>query len=102
MEPEKGGCSAQYVDDVLDFTASSSLLGKPALNDLASGIATAPVLFAAEEHPQLVPLILRKFSSDGDVQTAQRLVHQSRGIERTRQMAADHAQLAVSAVSRGP
>ena len=33
----------QFVDDILDFTGSSSLLGKPALNDLASGIATAPV-----------------------------------------------------------
>ena len=43
--------SAQFVDDILDFTSSSSLLGKPALNDLASGIATAPVLFAAREHP---------------------------------------------------
>jgi len=33
----------QFVDDILDFTGSSSLLGKPALNDLASGITTAPV-----------------------------------------------------------
>ena len=56
------------------------------------------VLFAAEEHPQLLPLILRKFSSDGDVDTAQRLVHNSRGIERTRMLAASHAQLAMEAV----
>ena len=56
------------------------------------------VLFAAEEHPQLLPLILRKFSSDGDVETAQRLVRNSRGIERTRELAASHAQLAMDAV----
>jgi geranylgeranyl pyrophosphate synthase len=56
------------------------------------------VLFAAEEHPQLLPLILRKFSSDGDVETAQRLVQSSRGIERTRELAASHAQLAMDAV----
>ena len=36
------------MDDVLDLTASSSMLGKPALNDLKSGLSTAPVLFAAE------------------------------------------------------
>lgn len=33
----------QVVDDLLDLTASSSVLGKPALNDLTSGLATAPV-----------------------------------------------------------
>lgn len=38
----------QFVDDVLDFTGSTSQLGKPALNDLKSGLATAPVLFAME------------------------------------------------------
>ena len=38
----------QVVDDVLDFTGSALALGKPALNDLKSGLATAPVLFAAE------------------------------------------------------
>ena len=47
-----GKCSAgvlpQVVDDVLDFTGSALALGKPALNDLKSGLATAPVLFAAE------------------------------------------------------
>lgn len=38
----------QLVDDVLDFEQSSETLGKPALNDLKQGIATAPVLFAAQ------------------------------------------------------
>ena len=41
----------QVVDDVLDFTGSALALGKPALNDLKSGLATAPVLFAAEVVP---------------------------------------------------
>lgn len=36
------------MDDVLDFEQSSETLGKPALNDLKQGIATAPVLFAAQ------------------------------------------------------
>jgi hypothetical protein len=58
-------CHAQFVDDVLDFTGSTMQLGKPALNDLRSGLATAPVLFAAEEHPELQPLILRRFKSEG-------------------------------------
>ena len=55
----------QFVDDVLDFTGSTMQLGKPALNDLKSGLATAPVLYAAEEHPELRTLILQKFKSEG-------------------------------------
>lgn len=37
------GLAFQIVDDILDLTASSSLLGKPALNDIKSGLATLPV-----------------------------------------------------------
>lgn len=42
------GLAFQLVDDVLDFVGTSAILGKPALNDLRSGLATAPVLFAAQ------------------------------------------------------
>ena len=56
----------QFVDDVLDFTGSTMQLGKPTLNDLRSGLATAPVLYAAEEHPELNTLILRRFKSEGE------------------------------------
>lgn len=45
----------------MDFTSTAQEMGKPSLNDLRSGLATAPVLYAAEEHPQLVPLIQRRF-----------------------------------------
>ncbi len=37
------GLAFQIVDDILDLTASSSILGKPALNDIKSGLATVPV-----------------------------------------------------------
>ena len=89
----------QFVDDVMDFTSSSAIMGKPALNDLKSGLATAPVLFAAEEFPELSAMIQRRFQNNGDVETAQRLVFQSRGIERTRDLAAHHATLAAEKVS---
>ena len=41
--------------------AAASEMGKPQLNDLRSGLATAPVLYAAEEHPELLPMIQRRF-----------------------------------------
>lgn len=82
----------------MDFTSSSAVMGKPALNDLKSGLATAPVLYAAEEYPELSPMILRRFKNPGDVELAERLVFQSKGLQRTRELAAEHCQLAVQAV----
>ena len=88
----------QFIDDVLDFTSSSGELGKPNLNDIKSGVVTAPVLFAAEEHPELVEMIQRKFKEDGDVARANDLVFDSRGVERTRDMADEHCKLAADTV----
>ena len=51
-----------------------------------------------QEHPELLPLIQRKFRLAGDVDTAQRLVFDSRGLQRARELAAQHASLAVRAV----
>ncbi len=42
------GMSYQIIDDILDFTASSKQLGKPAGNDLLQGNITLPVLYAME------------------------------------------------------
>ena len=42
-------CLLQLVDDLLDFTSSEALMGKPTAADLKLGLATAPVLFAALE-----------------------------------------------------
>jgi hexaprenyl-diphosphate synthase len=53
---------------MLDFVVSSAELGKPTGTDLKLGLATAPVLYAWEEHPELGPLIERKFSHTGDVE----------------------------------
>jgi len=88
----------QFIDDVLDFTSSSGELGKPNLNDIKSGVVTAPVLYAAEQHPELIDMIQRKFKADGDVSRANELVFDSNGIERTRQMAEKYCTLAAQTV----
>ncbi|CAB9521241.1 Solanesyl diphosphate synthase 3, chloroplastic/mitochondrial [Seminavis robusta] len=92
------GMAFQLVDDILDFEGNVSDLGKPALADLSSGLATAPVLFASEQFPDLEPLIERKFRNEGDVELALDLVHQSNGIERTKELARVHSELAVEAL----
>ena len=51
-------------------------MGKPTAADLRLGLATAPVLFAAQKHLELNPMIMRRFSEEGDVGRARELVAQ--------------------------
>ena len=89
------GLAFQIVDDIFDFTASEEVLGKPVASDLASGIITAPVLFAMTEKPALKILIEREFSEEGDLAQGLELVHNSNGIEKSRALAFQHSQLAL-------
>merc|ERR1712096_41768 len=76
------GIAFQLVDDLLDFIVSADQLGKPAAADLKLGLATAPVLFAAEKFPELNEMIGRRFEEEGDVERAFQLVQESGGLER--------------------
>ncbi|RIA87551.1 solanesyl pyrophosphate synthase [Glomus cerebriforme] len=96
------GLAFQLIDDMLDFVVSSKELGKPAGADLKLGLATAPVLYAWEEYPELGPLIKRKFSQEGDEKKARELVYQSKGIEQTKLLAASHCQTAINAILKLP
>ncbi|KAI5281604.1 coq1 putative hexaprenyl diphosphate synthase [Ascosphaera aggregata] len=96
------GLAFQLVDDMLDYTVDSEELGKPAGADLALGLATAPLLFAWKEQPQLSPLVGRGFSKEGDVQLARQFVAQSDGLEQTRALAEKYADDAIEAISIFP
>jgi hexaprenyl-diphosphate synthase len=61
------GLAFQLVDDMLDYTRSGQELGKPAGADLELGLATAPLLFAWKDMPELGSLVGRKFERGGDV-----------------------------------
>jgi len=92
------GLAFQVVDDLLDFVGNESTLGKPAAVDLSLGLATAPVLFACEEFPELNTLIARKFSRPGDAEKARNLVEKSSGLSRTRDLAAQFCDKAVACI----
>ncbi|KAL0937012.1 hexaprenyl pyrophosphate synthetase [Colletotrichum truncatum] len=96
------GLAFQLVDDLLDYTRSEKELGKPAGADLELGLATAPLLFAWKQMPELGALVGRKFEQEGDVARARELVLQSDGIEQTRALAQDYAEQAIAALADFP
>ncbi|MBE9047037.1 solanesyl diphosphate synthase [Pleurocapsales cyanobacterium LEGE 10410] len=93
------GLAFQIVDDILDFTSSTEVLGKPAGLDLASGKLTAPVLYALKQQPYLEILIEREFSEPEDLSKALELIKNSDGIDQARQLAYDHARRAAQNLS---
>jgi len=94
------GLAYQLVDDLLDFSLDSATLGKPSLNDLQAGIATAPVLFAAQIYPDVIlPLIQRKFRHEGDTEIVLKYIRKTDALSKTKQLAQVHADLAIDAIS---
>ncbi|KAG6031301.1 hypothetical protein E4U41_007624 [Claviceps citrina] len=96
------GLAFQLVDDMLDYTRTGRDLGKPAGADLELGLATAPLLFAWKQNPELGALVGRKFEMKGDVEKARQLVLQSDGIEQTRALAQDYSDKAIAAIADFP
>ncbi|OMJ23662.1 putative hexaprenyl pyrophosphate synthase, mitochondrial [Smittium culicis] len=96
------GTAFQLVDDLLDFTSSKKQTGKPVGADLNLGIATAPVLYAWQEFPELGELIKRKFSNENDAETAYKLVINSQGLQKTRLLVEAYAEKAMASLSLFP
>ncbi len=94
------GVAFQLVDDWLDFVADADQLGKPGAGaDLKLGLATAPVLFAREQYPQLDRMIARGFSRPTDPEEAFLLVKNSSGLDETRFLAGKYADSAQKCIS---
>ncbi|CAK7269031.1 coq1 putative hexaprenyl diphosphate synthase [Sporothrix epigloea] len=96
------GLAFQLVDDMLDYTRSAKELGKPAGADLELGLATAPLLFAWRDRPELGELVGRKFGQPGDAQKARDIVLSTDGIEQTRALAQDYVEQAIAAINSFP
>ena len=96
------GLAFQIVDDIFDFTSSTDTLGKPAGSDLKDGHLTAPVIYALEEKPELKTLIEQEFEEPGDLEKALALLEDTKCLERSRDLAREHAKLAVEHIGKLP
>ena len=61
-------------------------------------MATTPVLFAADERPELESLINRRFSHAGDVDHAFHIVLDSNGLEQTQFLAKSYGKAALHSI----
>lgn len=95
------GIGGQVIDDILDITATSEFLGKPAGSDLRAGTCTLPIIYALRRSPELRNL-LNSGISDANLEEAKRLVVSSGAIEEARRTAEQHIKDANAALAAAP
>ncbi|NLW45017.1 MAG: heptaprenyl diphosphate synthase [Syntrophomonadaceae bacterium] len=84
------GMSFQITDDILDFTADESVLGKPTGSDIRQGIITLPALYALRYSPEASGLRAILSSPDNVARQANRaisIINRSGGIEYSQKVA---------------
>jgi len=97
------GLSFQIIDDILDITASSEVLGKPALNDFVEGKCTLPYIYLYEalledEKEQLVGLHAKELTKEQS-QWIQEKMKKHKSVERSFSLAKELSDEAKRAMS---
>ena len=80
------GMCFQIVDDILDLTADTDTLGKPAGNDLMEGVYTLPVIAALEHSPELRARLGGEVAPD-EVDGIRAMVRAAGGVDVAREVA---------------
>ncbi|MCP4599682.1 MAG: polyprenyl synthetase family protein [Proteobacteria bacterium] len=97
------GVAFQLVDDVLDFTADPSRLGKSLLADIREGKMTLPVILAGRISSDLRPLLIQLAEGKDPALLAPRvaeLVESTGAMAQAQQRATEHTTLAVDALCK--
>jgi len=92
------GLAFQLLDDIVEY---ESAIANPR-SDTPSITATAPMLYAWEEHPEIGALLARSFELEGDLEIASDYVRRSSGVERTRNLARQYIDEAKNVVQLLP
>ena len=98
------GIAFQIIDDILDYTQDSQVIGKPVLEDVRQGIYSLPLLYALQENTAaLLPYLeKRENMTDEDTQKVFTLVHELHGVEKAQALASDYTSKALTAIDKLP
>ena len=97
------GMAFQIVDDVLDLTASESVLGKPVASDLREGKATMAVIHALErctpeEHAKIESVLQNRAFNGVTHEQVLDILNKYGSIEAAHELAAQYAESARKAI----
>ena len=99
------GTAFQLIDDVLDYSASSSELGKNIGDDLAEGKPTLPLLYALWNSQGNEANIIREGILNGgldNLDAIQKIINETGAIEYTADLAQREANLAIESLDHFP
>jgi len=101
------GMAFQLIDDVLDFTARETVLGKPVGNDLAEGKVTLPLIYALEKAGPAERELVQTVLEDRDYTRVpfadvRALIDRHCGIEQARERAAVFTEQARATIASFP
>jgi octaprenyl-diphosphate synthase len=95
------GITFQLIDDVLDYSAPLEKLGKTLGNDLVEGKPTLPLLYALQNGDAQQIAFLKNVIEKGNIDDFSEvltILHATGALEHTRQLAAQHQELAHQAL----
>ena len=97
------GIAFQLIDDLLDFTSSQDVLGKPAGADLIEGKVSLPLIFLLQQRPEM-RLAVQTIISEAGYATIQRqellsALDETGALQQTLDRAFDYAAAAASSIS---
>ena len=101
------GVAFQLIDDLLDFTSSTEILGKPALSDLKEGKLTLPLILATprattRERETIARIAAARSFDDVDPAEVHAIVEKYGSVDQTRDYARDYAKRARVALEQFP
>lgn len=103
---EKIGIAFQLVDDIFDFTSTSSLIGKPVGNDLKEKKITLPLIYTLKKNPNeaknIIRLIKKGNMKKSEIKSIIEFVIKSGGIEYTNNIAYNYINQAIDSLSIFP
>ncbi len=97
------GMAFQIIDDLLDYTGDTAILGKDAANDLTDGIYNLPLIYALEKKPKdLLALLDQETYTKEAIQEIIRLTGHYGGIEQARKLADKYTKKAYKLIDKLP